>query len=373
MKLINSLRRFFHNTSQTRQMAEEIREGIANQTHLLNRKLTEVINLLKAQSVAAQFNSPSGNLDINNGYQAPPSGASGSSEITDVMEALRSHPLLFAPNTFNTNHPDYNPAEARNFPGKIFNMNAKTDNPVYGELKKLIQNNEIAEARWANILSESLAEAKTVPHADEVFQRKDFIEKYMKDLSAKYQAFYQPGWVNLDDALFLYWVVRKMKPKVIVQTGVCNGLSSAFMMLALAKNGPDGTLHVIDMPPVFDSKSDDWKAKGKVYGVVIPEGKTSGWIVPDAYRNRFEVLNGDAKDLLPGLLAKLGKVDMFYHDSDHTYDHMMFEFREAKKYLTKHGIMVSDDISWNASLWDFADDYAAPAYNYRGSMGIACF
>ena len=39
-----------------------------------------------------------------------------------------------------------------------------------------------------------------------------------------------------------------MKPRTIVQTGVCNGLSAAFMMLGLVKNGPDGTLHVIDLP-----------------------------------------------------------------------------------------------------------------------------
>ena len=280
---------------------------------------------------------------------------------------------MFAPKTYNTNHPDYNAEEARNFPGKIFNINNNPNNPVYKELKKLIRDEEIKEERWRDILKECLAEAKTVPHSEQVFQRKEFIEKYLKELEAKHEAYYQPGWVNLDDALFLYWVVRKLKPKVVVQTGVCNGLSSAFMMLALAKNGPDGSLHVVDMPPVFNSNDDVWKIKGKVYGVVIPEGKTSGWIVPDAYHHRFEVLNGDAKDLLPGLLKKLGKIDMFYHDSDHTYDHMMFEFIESKKYLTPHGVMVSDDISWNASLWDFADQYRAPAYNYRGSMGIACF
>ena len=37
-----------------------------------------------------------------------------------------------------------------------------------------------------------------------------------------------------------------------MQTGVCNGLSSAFMMLALAKNGPEGKLYVVDLPPLFD-------------------------------------------------------------------------------------------------------------------------
>lgn len=390
MKIINTIKRFLHNQSQSVQISTEIREGIKNQSSLINRKLTELNETVRYLSavIAHQqgtVNSQQANSvhqlasnDVNNGYQAPPFrglAAVGSSagHFESVEDALRAHPLVFARKTYNTNHPDYDVNIVRNFPGKVFNHKAQINNPLWHQLKKMMRDDEISEDRWAGILRSSLEEAKKVPHADQVFERKLFVEKYMEELESKYGAFYRPGWVNLDDALFLYWVVRTMKPKVIVQTGVCNGLSSAFMMLALAKNGPDGTLHVVDMPPVFDSSDDAWKIKEKVYGVTIPEGKTSGWLVPDAYRDRFEVLSGDAKELLPPLLKKLGTCDMFYHDSDHTYDHMMFEFEESKKYLTPNGVIVSDDISWNASLWDFADQYHVPAYNYRGSMGIACF
>src|SRR3990167_2788640 len=390
MKIIDTIRRFLHNQSQTVQVSMEIREGIANQSQLINCKLTELneaVRYLSAtiahqqgMSLPQQMNSVHqlASNDVNNGYQAPPlrglsAVPSTEGNFSNFEEALRAHPLMFARKTFNTNHPDYDATAARNFPGKVFNYKNQVNNPLWDELKKMMHDDEISEDKWASILRATLEEAKKVPHADQVFERKLFVEKYMEELESKYHAFYRPGWVNLDDALFLYWVVRQMKPKVIVQTGVCNGLSSAFMMLALAKNGPDGTLHVVDMPPVFDPNDDAWKVKDKVYGVTIPEGKTSGWLVPDAYRDRFEVLSGDAKDLLPPLLKKLGTCDMFYHDSDHTYDHMIFEFEESKKYLTESAVVVSDDISWNASLWDFADQYHVPAYNYRGSMGIACF
>jgi predicted O-methyltransferase YrrM len=385
MKIINTIKRFLHHQAQSVQIANEIREGIANQSSLLNRKLNELNESVRyLSSIVAhqqgirmpqQAMHQLASNDVNNGYQAPPfSGlaavGSSSDHFANVEAALAAHPLR---KTYNTNHPDYDVQIVRNFPGKVFNHKAQINNPLWGELKKMMRGDEISEDSWASILRSSLEEAKSVPGADQVFERKLYVEKYMEDLESKYGAFYRPGWVNLDDALFLYWVVRTMKPKVVVQTGVCNGLSSAFMMLALAKNGPEGTLHVVDMPPVFDPNDDDWKVKDKVYGVTIPEGKTSGWLVPDAYHARFEVLSGDAKELLPPLLKKLGTCDMFYHDSDHTYDHMIFEFEEAKKYLTQSGVIVSDDISWNASLWDFADQYHVPAYNYRGSMGIACF
>lgn len=389
MKVINALKRYFQNTALIAKKSQDLHEGMNNQSTLINQRLNELKESIKNQSdlinrkmneliqCTRQLADVSKRADINNGLQAPPhlinvnTGTDGS--ITSFEAAMQAQPLMFARKTFNTSHPEYDANLARNFPGKIFNLGKDNGNSVYAELKKLIQDNEIAESQWGVILREMLEEAKTVPHAEQVFERKAYVERYIEELETKYGAFYKPGWVNLEDALFLYWVVRKLKPKAIVQAGVCNGLSSAFMMLALAKNGPEGTLHVVDMPPVFDSKDPNWKVKGKVYGVVIPEGKSSGWLVPDAYRSRFEVLNGDAKDLLPGLLKKVGSIDMFYHDSDHTYDHMIFEFTEAKKYLTKHGVIVSDDISWNASLWDFADQYLAPAYNYRGSMGIACF
>jgi hypothetical protein len=33
---------------------------------------------------------------------------------------------------------------------------------------------------------------------------------------------------------------------------------------------------------------------------------------------------GDAKLLLPGLIERLDRIDLFFHDSDHTYQHMVF-------------------------------------------------
>jgi hypothetical protein len=36
-----------------------------------------------------------------------------------------------------------------------------------------------------------------------------------------------------------------------------------------------------------------------------------------------------------------------------------------------HGVIAADDISWNESLWDFADKHRLPGYNYRATMGVA--
>lgn len=360
-------------------------QGLNNQSRMLNEKLNVLIAAVDNQSrmlnakldivIAALGHDPGGA-----GLPAAPSAPdlvpeAASASILPVADTVphASDAALIAEKTYNTGHPDYDANLVRNFPTKILNADLPCNNRVYEELKKLGSRDEVTDAAWAPVLQSVFAEAKTVPHAELVLQRRDAIEQYIAELRARYNATYYAGWVNLDDALFLYWLVRKLKPKTIVQCGVCNGLSSAFMMLALAKNGPDGTLHVIDIPPVFNPKDPAWTVAGETYGVTIPEGKTSGWMVPEAYRKRFEVQNGDAKMLLPPLIDRLPAIDMFYHDSDHTYNHMMFEFREARRKLAPGGLIVADDISWNSSLWDFADENKVPAYNFKGAVGAAFF
>jgi predicted O-methyltransferase YrrM len=292
---------------------------------------------------------------------------------TALRSAMEQIPLLRAERTYNTFHPDYDASLVRNFPGSIFNHNLPCENTSFRALARLGRRSNVPNGAWNTVLRAALAEASSVPHAGQVFERRAFVERYVSELASKYRAHYVPGWVNLDDAIFLYWLVRQAKPRTIVQTGVCNGLSAAFMMLALVKNGPEGRLRVIDLPPVFNPSDPAWTVAGTVYGVIIPEGKTSGWLVPDAYRDRLEVWNGDAKDLLPKMVDEVDSIDFFFHDSDHTYDHMMFEFREVKRKLTKGGLLVSDDVSWNASVWDFADEFQVPSYNFKGTIGVAFF
>jgi predicted O-methyltransferase YrrM len=363
-------------------------EGIDNQSKMLNRKLDAVIAILNSQSrllsaaldaITPSIDDPSRILqsrartDDWSSDQSEAKAASVESARASSADLPSHPPLLVAEKTYNTSHPDYDATLVRNFPGKILNATLPSSNPVYVELRKLATGDIIADEVWAKVLQDSLDEAKTVPHSDLVLQRRTTLEQHMTDLSRRYKAHYMPGWVNFDDALFLYWLVRRLKPKIIVQCGVCNGLSSAFIMLALAKNGPEGRLYAIDLPPLFNSKNPGWTIPGKTYGIVIPEGKTSGWIVPEAYRKRFEVENGDSKVLLPQLIDRLPVIDMFFHDSDHNYNHMIFEFREAKRKLAPGGLLLADDISWNASIWDFADEFRVPAYNFKGAVGVAFF
>ena len=77
-------------------------------------------------------------------------------------------------------------------------------------------------------------------------------------------------------------------------------------------------------------------------------------MVPTDLRNRWHLYLGDAKELLPRLLQTLGTIDIFIHDSLHSYEHMLFEFQTAWPHLRGGGVILSDDIDANCAFYDFA-------------------
>jgi len=77
-------------------------------------------------------------------------------------------------------------------------------------------------------------------------------------------------------------------------------------------------------------------------------------VVPERLRQRHTLLSGKSSVHLPPLLAKLDSVDMFFHDSDHSYENMMWEFETAwPKVGVNGGLLISDDILANRSFDDF--------------------
>jgi len=146
-----------------------------------------------------------------------------------------------------------------------------------------------------------------------------------------------------------YAAVRALAPECIVETGIANGVSSSYLLLALQKNGR-GCLHSVGLPdPAF-----------------LPAGKDPGWLVPQWLRDPWQVHLGDAREILPRLLAEIGNIGIFIHDSLHTYDHMTWEFETAYPHLQSGGLLFSDDALWNDSFNDFARRMLMPAKILRG-------
>jgi predicted O-methyltransferase YrrM len=67
----------------------------------------------------------------------------------------------------------------------------------------------------------------------------------------------------------------------------------------------------------------------------------------------MHLIMGESRDLLPDLLKGLGEIDFFFHDSDHSYENMIWEFEQAWPHLRKGGLLAADDINYNSAFKEF--------------------
>jgi len=143
----------------------------------------------------------------------------------------------------------------------------------------------------------------------------------------------------------LYFLVRLIKPEKIVETGVHRGVSSLFILQALHDNNK-GKLYSIDLP-MSEYKQDN----SDMTKSTLPIEKI-GTCVPKNLRSRWELIFGDSKEKLPKLLQELSEIDVFLHDSKHTYEHMKWEYETAWGFIKKNGCLISDDTNWSKGAFE---------------------
>jgi hypothetical protein len=110
-------------------------------------------------------------------------------------------------------------------------------------------------------------------------------------------------WWNDGDAGFvrtIWCLVRHLRPRKIIETGVAHGVTSRFILEALKRNG-DGHLWSIDLPPL----ERHWREQ-------------VGVAVGNRFTDRWSYIKGSSRRHLPNLLSQLGEIDLFIHDSLHS-------------------------------------------------------
>jgi hypothetical protein len=171
------------------------------------------------------------------------------------------------------------------------------------------------------------------------------------------------GWYADGDSSLcraMWCVTLHTRPEVAIETGVAHGVTSRIVLEALAQNHL-GHLWSIDLPFPFDHRL---------------HGET-GTVVTGACRTRWSYLEGSSKQRLPPLVAEVGPVEMFIHDSLHTAENTLFEMEQAASAMSAGGVMLVDDIDSHMGFATFAKRHPeyqtiiAPSADRNGMFGIA--
>jgi hypothetical protein len=124
----------------------------------------------------------------------------------------------------------------------------------------------------------------------------------------------------------LYFFIKEHNIKRVIETGIYFGFTSRYILEALPQ---DGKLYSIE-PKISDRIGD---------------------VVPTHLHEKWEKISGTSRDELLKCFLKNRDIDLFFHDSLHTFENMLFEYKTAHPFVTFIG---SHDIALTRprSAWD---------------------
>lgn len=153
--------------------------------------------------------------------------------------------------------------------------------------------------------------------------------------------------------LFLFQLVRELRPSVVVELGTCVGISAAYLAAALDLN-EHGRLVTIEAIGSRAAVAEDVFAR---LGL-----------------RRVEVRRGRFEDVLPTLAAELPPVDLAFVDGNHFEEPTVAYFHAMLPSLAPDAALVFDDIAYSDGMeqaWDriCSDERVAAAVDL-GPVGI---
>jgi predicted O-methyltransferase YrrM len=152
---------------------------------------------------------------------------------------------------------------------------------------------------------------------------------------------------ELPQGSLLYLLVRALKPRRVVETGVRPGYSTAWLLSALDANG-SGDLVSLGPGPTTG------RGAG-VHEVVI------GQFVAPKLRTRWTLALGNTVENLQGILAQGPATDLFFYDNGPDVNRARIELRSAWNGLSDRGVLLAHHIDLNPAFEEFCRAQGIPA------------
>lgn len=208
----------------------------------------------------------------------------------------------------------------------------------------------------------TIAQATHIPEQTITFWLDAFEHLHHNTLADRKKWLAQGGGImSVRDQKSLYALVRALEPCICVETGVGAGASSVIILNQLNRQS-EGRLYSIDLDtPHADQYGEliptdlrqRWKLKLQPINTPSP-----GW-VDELPVFLWQWLNRCSQAILPILLAELGTIDFFLHDSRHTFRHMAWEYELAWRYIRPGGCLASHDVAATSTFDDFQRAHAS--------------
>ena len=131
-----------------------------------------------------------------------------------------------------------------------------------------------------------------------------------------------------------YVVVRVVRPRVVVETGVDKGLGAVLLCAALRRNEAEG--HT-----------------GHYYGIDI--NPAAGFLLGGHYAPFGTLVEGDSVEHLRKFP---NKIDVLITDSDHTAEYEYREYEAAGEHLAPRALIIADNAHVSDALARFSNDTA---------------
>lgn len=166
---------------------------------------------------------------------------------------------------------------------------------------------------------EDLMEGLKKPFKNPLFEKGEFFPLYFNS--------------NPKTLKLLNLLIKENRPSIVVETGFGNGSSARAILSAFKEYGLNNSkLYSFDIDPIVASSE----------------------LVNDPQFKLLLISRYSPKEFRDKMY-QIGKIDMFYHDSNHSYQHQMFEYKTVWELLNDGGILSSDDVHSTDAFIDFSE------------------
>lgn len=156
--------------------------------------------------------------------------------------------------------------------------------------------------------------------------------------------------ISEDEVRTMYSIVRLTKPLTVIETGMGPGVSTTTILYAT-----DTSSRIFSIDP------------GLPYG---KGDREVGFVIPKEMRKRLNFVKGTSKEKLMEVLDLVGNVDMFFHDSEHSYENIMFELNAVWPRLKRSSLILIDNYDWTDAPRDFAEIKRMKLQNISDDLAV---